>query len=579
MPILGAVSEGRDHIVRTNLSEWDRALGGRSSASQSIPQSLPPQQSFSNPFSSYTRRTGSGGRPASGTAAAGAAGADGQPIQVIISEAWSWSKFSRKMGSRLLYGVLIMTGLSVVLDQQGIIKSAGMGQGEVEPTSVTQTITFADVQGVDEAKHELEEVVEFLKEPAKFMELGGKLPKGILLYGPPGTGKTHLARAVAGEAGVPFFQMSGSEFDELYVGVGARRVRELFAAAKKRSPCIVFIDELDAVGSKRSMKDQSYMRQTLNQLLVELDGFSPSEGVILIAATNTPDSLDKALVRPGRFDRLVPVPLPDVRGRSQILKVHMRGVQVDPAVQPDIIARGTPGFSGADLANLINQAAIRASKLNNKHVTMPDLEWAKDKIIMGSERKSAVITDESKRLTAYHEGGHTLVALYTQGAMPLHKVTVIPRGDALGVTVMLPEADQSSVTRRELFARMDVSMGGRVAEEFIFGADDVTTGAHSDLQNATRVARSMVLHHGMSDKVGLQNFNDEDFENASPETKALIEREIKAMLEASYARAFDVLRTHKDELHLLAKALIEYETLTADEVRTVIKGGDLGAKK
>lgn len=344
---------------------------------------------------------------------------------------------------------------------------------------------------------------------------------------------------MAGEAGVPFFQMSGSEFDELYVGVGAKRVRELFAAAKKKAPCIIFIDELDAVGSKRSMKDQSYMRQTLNQLLVEMDGFTPSSGVILIAATNTPDSLDKALVRPGRFDRLVPVPLPDVRGRNQILKVHMKGVQFGPDVNPEIIARGTPGFSGADLANLVNQAAIKASKEARKAVDMSHLEWAKDKIIMGSERKSAIITPENKKMTAYHEGGHTLVALFTQGAMPLHKVTVIPRGNALGVTVMLPEADRNNYSRAELFAALDVAMGGRVAEELIYGADQVTTGASNDLENATRTARRMVLSYGMSDKIGLISWSEEDFARASPATKAAIEQEIKTMLEVCFCFIFN----------------------------------------
>ena len=328
--------------------------------------------------------------------------------------------------------------------------------------------------------------------------------------------------------------MSGSEFDELYVGVGARRVRELFAAAKKKAPCIIFIDELDAVGSKRSMKDQSYMRQTLNQLLVEMDGFAPSSGVILIAATNTPDSLDKALVRPGRFDRMVPVPLPDVKGRNQILKVHMKDVLFGNDVKPEIIARGTPGFSGADLANLVNQAAIKASKESSKSVNMTHLEWAKDKIIMGTERKSAVITPENKKMTAYHEGGHTLVALFTNGAMPFHKVTVIPRGNALGVTVMLPEADKNNYTRQELFASLDVAMGGRVAEELIYGAEQVTTGASNDLQNATRTARSMVLSYGMSDKIGLISWSEEDFARASPATKAEIEKEIKLMLEVFF---------------------------------------------
>ncbi|KAJ3161836.1 hypothetical protein HDU86_006607 [Geranomyces michiganensis] len=549
-----SVGEGREHWMRTDVAKWEKALGRRIS----------------------TPSAGNGSR-FSGSRGAGASTnttQNGAPIQVVLSEAWSWSKFVRKLSSKVLYAVLLMTGLSVLLDQQGIIKS-GMGGAEVEPNSLSESIKFADVQGVDEAKHELEEIVAFLKEPKTFMEVGGKLPKGVLLYGPPGTGKTHLARAVAGEAGVPFFQMSGSEFDELYVGVGARRVRELFAAAKKKAPCIVFIDELDAVGSKRSAKDQSYMRQTLNQLLVELDGFSTSEGVILIAATNTPEALDKALVRPGRFDRLVPVPLPDVKGRSDILAVHMKGVAVAPGVDTTTLARGTPGFSGADLANLINHAAIRASKDGAKGVRQRDLEWAKDKIIMGSERKSAVVTDHNKRLTAYHEGGHTLVALHTPGATPLHKVTVIPRGNALGVTVQLPEADKTSHTKRELQATLDVCMGGRVAEEIMFGPEEVTTGASSDLEKATTVAREMVLVYGMSDAVGRVAYGDHAWEAMSPGTKSLVESEVRSLLDASYTRATTLLKNHKEELHRLARALMEHETLDADEVRTVIKGGEL----
>ncbi|KAJ3275405.1 ATP-dependent zinc metalloprotease FTSH 4, mitochondrial [Terramyces sp. JEL0728] len=537
-PIIPPTSESRVHWMKTDMNQLQSAIDR------------------SQPNSQYASSN------------KGLLRKDEGPIQVVLSEAWSWSKFSRNIGTKLIYGVLLITGLSVVLDQQGILKN-GMNN-EVEPLTVGSTVTFNDVQGVDEAKHELEEIVAFLKEPSKFMELGGKLPKGILLYGPPGTGKTHLARAVAGEAGVPFFQMSGSEFDELYVGVGARRVRELFAAAKKRSPCIIFIDELDAVGSKRSGKDQSYMRQTLNQLLVEMDGFNSSSGVILIAATNTPDSLDKALVRPGRFDRLVPVPLPDVKGRQQILKVHMREVSFGPDVNIEIIARGTPGFSGADLANLVNQAAIKASKDQAKAVTMKELEWAKDKIIMGAEKKSAVITPKNKEMTAYHEGGHTLVALYTRGAMPLHKVTVIPRGNALGVTVMLPEADSSNYTKEELFASLDVAMGGRVAEELIYGAQNVTTGASNDLENATRTARGMVLTYGMSDNIGLISWSEDDFARASPATKAAIELEIKNMLNNSYARVTQLLKTRERELHQLAKALVEEETLDLEQVRKAI---------
>jgi ATP-dependent metalloprotease len=454
------------------------------------------------------------------------------PINIVVSEAWTWGGLTRKLAWMMLTFVLTMTGLSLLLDHQGMRSGTGsMTPKEVEPSQAT--IRFADVQGCDEAKQELEEIVQFLKEPRRFIDVGGKLPKGILLYGPPGTGKTHLARAVAGEAGVPFFHVSGSEFDELYVGVGARRVRELFAAAKLKAPCIVFIDELDAVGSKRSARDQSYMRQTLNQLLVELDGFSSSEGVILIGATNTPESLDKALVRPGRFDRHVPVPLPDIKGRSHILQVHMKGINVAEGVEVETVARGTPGFSGADLANLVNQAALRASKEKRTSITLADLEWSKDKIIMGAERKSAIITDESKRVTAYHEGGHALVALHTPGAMPLHKVTVIPRGQALGVTVQLPEQDQNSYSKKELLAMMDVCMGGRVAEELILGKEDITTGASNDLEKATDVARGMVMVYGMSDKIGPVSLagEREDSNKMSPEGRQIVEKEIRDMLE------------------------------------------------
>ncbi|KAJ3313063.1 hypothetical protein HDU76_002731 [Blyttiomyces sp. JEL0837] len=570
------LSEGRNHWVTTNLQEWEQALGSR----RYNGVSSSPSNSVGNFFGSGSRMSSSSSDPLREPGWGSQTSPDGkpEPIQVVISEAWSWSKFIRKVGSKLLYGLLLITGLSVILDQQGIIKS-GMAAAEVEPNTTQQPIKFQDVQGVDEAKQELEEVVSFLKEPKKFMEIGGKLPKGILLYGPPGTGKTHLARAVAGEAGVPFFQMSGSEFDELYVGVGARRVRELFAAAKKKAPCIVFIDEIDAVGSKRSSKDQSYMRQTLNQLLVELDGFSANEGVIFIAATNTPEALDKALIRPGRFDRHVPVPLPDVKGRSAILDVHMRGVQMAPGVDVNVIARGTPGFSGADLANLINQAAIKASKEGATGVRLADLEWAKDKIIMGSERKSAVITEQSKRLTAYHESGHTLVALYTPGAIGLHKVTVIPRGSALGVTVQLPETDKTNYTKKELLAMIDVCMGGRVAEELIFGADEVTTGASSDLEKASSVAKEMVMSYGMSEKVGLVAHKEDEMEKLGPATKSLIEGEVKGLLESAHGRTINLLKTHKDELHRLAKALMEYETLNSEEVKLVIKGGDLNSIK
>ncbi|KAJ3108961.1 hypothetical protein HDU97_009694 [Phlyctochytrium planicorne] len=560
-PLSSRPIDSKDHWLLTDVNEWERAIGGR------FPKA-----------SSSRGAVGSSSLNRSRTDRYGGAGEQRlEPIQVTIAEAWSWSKFSRKLLSRIVYGILLMTGLSVILDQQGIIKSAGMAAAEVEPHNLQNPVTFDDVQGVDEAKNELEDIVSFLKEPKKFLDIGGKLPKGILLYGPPGTGKTHLARAIAGEAGVPFFQMSGSEFDELYVGVGARRIRELFTAAKAKAPCIVFIDEIDAVGSKRNSRDQSYMRQTLNQLLVELDGFSSNEGVIFIAATNTPEALDKALIRPGRFDRHVAVPLPDVQGRAKILQVHMKGVTVTSEVDTNTIARGTPGFSGADLSNLINQAAIRASKEMAPGVRNEDLEWAKDRIIMGAERKSAVITEHSKKLTAYHEGGHALVAMYTAGADKLHKVTVIPRGSALGVTVQLPEADRTTHTKRELNAMIDVCLGGRAAEEIIFGSEEITTGASSDLEKASALAREMVTTYGMSDKIGLVSIRSEELEKAAPNTKLLIDTEMKMLLENGYSRASNLLKSHKEELHRLAKALIEYETLTFEEVKVVVKGGDLNS--
>lgn len=561
-------SEYQEHIAQANWPAIHRAVASQQRSSSGRPirvgtvgrifplspsSALPPLEQQGGPFSSSATK----------------------PIKIAISETWSWSKFTRQMASNIVVGLLFMTGISVLFEQQGILKG-GITSAEVEPLGDDgKIVTFDDVQGVDEAKQELEEIVEFLKEPQKFTKVGGKLPKGILLYGPPGTGKTHLARAVAGEAGVPFFQMSGSEFDEMYVGVGAKRVRELFAAAKKKAPCIVFIDELDAVGSKRNAKDQSYMRQTLNQLLVELDGFSANEGVIFIAATNTPDSLDKALIRPGRFDRHVPVPLPDVQGRTKILQVHMRNVASAKDVKPQMIARGTPGFSGADLANLVNIAALRASASSRSVITTDDLEHAKDKIMMGAERRSAVITEKNKRLTAYHEGGHALVTLLTPGATPLHKVTVIPRGTALGVTVQLPEEDQSNYTRRELLAMLDVCMGGRVAEMMVFGNDEVTTGASSDLEKASSVARGMVTRYGMSDLCGPVAIGDDDWSRLGGAARDRIEGEVKKMLEESQSRALSMLKKHRLELDRLAEALVEHETLTVDEVKAVIKGEPL----
>ncbi|KAG0360615.1 hypothetical protein BG005_010312 [Podila minutissima] len=503
------------------------------------------------------------------------AGNKGNPIYVVMDDSKTSKGYMlwrglRWLGITVTYAFCILTFLSLIFENSGLLKPAP-SQTEFEP-SADNNVKFTDVQGVDESKQELEEVVEFLKDPNKYNQLGGKLPKGVLLTGPPGTGKTMLARAVAGEAGVPFFFMSGSEFDEMYVGVGARRVRELFAAARARAPSIVFIDELDAIGARRNPKDQTYMKQTLNQLLVELDGFSQTEGVIIIAATNFPELLDKALVRPGRFDRHVNVPLPDVRGRMQILKHHLKNIHTSPNVDISVIARGTPGFSGADLANLINQAAIQASREGVTEVGIKQFEHAKDKILMGVERRSQVVTMESKKLTAYHEGGHALVALYTPGAMPLHKATIMPRGNALGVTVQLPDMDKDSFTRKEYMAQLDVAMGGRVAEEMIFGPDNVTSGCSSDIVHATRVAKMMVTHYGMSEKVGPVAHQEEDMAVLSTPTKQLIESETKSLIEAAQTRATLLLKTHKEELHRLAKALVEYETLTQEEIRRAIEG-------
>ncbi|ORZ18660.1 peptidase family M41-domain-containing protein [Absidia repens] len=501
------------------------------------------------------------------------------PVYVVVEEApgaMFW-KALRWIGVTFTYTFCLLTVLSLSMENSGLLKTTSSTQSEYEP-SQQQLVKFEDVQGCDEAKDELEEIVQFLKNPHRYTELGGKLPKGVLLTGPPGTGKTLLARAVAGEAGVPFFFMSGSEFDEMYVGVGAKRIRELFAAARAKSPSIVFIDEIDAIGSKRNPKDQSYMKQTLNQLLVDLDGFSQTEGVIFIAATNFPELLDKALVRPGRFDRTVNVPLPDVRGRIQILNQHMKTISMAPNVDVGVIARGTPGFSGAELANLVNQAAIQASREGAKEVGMDHLEFAKDKSIMGAERKSAVITDESKRLTAYHEGGHALLAYYTPGAMPLHKATIMPRGRALGMTIQLPEIDKDSYTKKEYIAQIDVCMGGRVAEVMIFGSDNVTSGAHSDIVKATDIARQMVRNLGMDEKVGCVNYSDEDMLQLSMETKLLIESAIKALVMDAEKRAIEILTTHEEELHRLAKALVEYETLTQEEIINVIKNKQIQRK-
>jgi len=506
-------------------------------------------------------------------AAAAANGGSRDPVHVVMSEPGVRSQLWKTVRFAGI-SFLLFSGASAMMEDRGISGGlAGLGgsKDQNEPVDASDT-RFSDVKGVDEAKAELEEVVSFLRAPEKFTRLGGKLPKGLLLTGPPGTGKTLLARAIAGEAGVPFFYASGSEFEEMFVGVGARRVRDLFASAKKKQPCIIFIDEIDAIGGKRNPKDQHYMKMTLNQLLVELDGFAPTDGVIVVGATNFPESLDKALVRPGRFDRHVVVPTPDVEGRRQILELYLEKIPMGPDILTATIARGTSGFSGAELSNLVNMAALKAAQDDKEEVSMADLEFAKDKIIMGAERKSAVISDSSKKLTAFHEGGHALMAIKTKGATPVHKATIMPRGQALGMVTQLPSTDETSISKLQLIARLDVCMGGRVAEELIFGADSVTTGASSDLDQATNIAHAMVTRYGMSDKIGPVALDLSDGLTVSTDTRRLVEEEVRIMLDASYKRTIKTLESHKVELHKIANALLEHETLSGDELNQVLKG-------
>ncbi|KAI0093664.1 P-loop containing nucleoside triphosphate hydrolase protein [Irpex rosettiformis] len=487
-------------------------------------------------------------------------GVPGNPIVVELSEKkGSWVPGIIRFSVLTLVSVfLLLIVFSVLMDNSGLIK-AGPRQMEFEPAQ-GKTYKFSDVHGVDEVKDELQEVVMFLKDPTNFTTLGGKLPKGILLTGPPGTGKTLLARAVAGEAGVPFLFASGSEFDEMFVGVGAKRMRELFAAARKKQPAIIFIDELDAVGGKRSQRESQYMRQTLNQLLVEMDGFLQNEGIIVIGATNFPESLDQALIRPGRFDRHIAVPLPDVRGRTQILKHHMQNVVSAPEADVMVLARGTPGFSGADLQNMVNMAAVQASREGATAVGLKHFEWAKDRILMGAERKSAYISDHVKKLTAYHEGGHALVSLFTDGAMPLHKVTCIPRGHALGYTSQLPLDDRYSRSFKEFLADIDVAMGGRVAEELVYGPENVTSGASSDLEHATRVARALVKRYGFSEKIGPVAFTDRD-EAISPQKLDEIEAEVRGLLKDGESRVETLLKEKELELHRVRSSHMDHDLL------------------
>jgi len=488
------------------------------------------------------------------------------------------------------FPMLLLIGVWIFFMRQ--MQSGGgkaMGFGKSRARLLTEKhgrVTFADVAGIDEAKEELEEIVEFLKNPQKFQQLGGRIPKGCLLVGPPGTGKTLLARAIAGEANVPFFTISGSDFVEMFVGVGASRVRDMFDQAKKHAPCLVFIDEIDAVGRHRGAGlggGNDEREQTLNQLLVEMDGFEANEGVILIAATNRPDVLDPALLRPGRFDRQVVVSNPDVVGREKILNVHIKKIRVGPDVDTRVIARGTPGFSGADLANIVNEAALLAARRGKRMVTMAEFEAAKDKIMMGVERRSMVMTDEEKRLTAYHEAGHALVAYFTPSSDPIHKATIIPRGRALGMVMRLPEGDRISVSREKLEGDLAVAMGGRVAEELIFGREKVTAGAASDIEQATKIARHMVTQWGMSDALGPVGYAENSQEvflgHAITQTKMIseataqkIDEEIRRIVEEGYQEARRILEEKIDLLHELAKALLEYETLTGEDIDRIMRG-------
>ncbi|NBX65494.1 MAG: ATP-dependent metallopeptidase FtsH/Yme1/Tma family protein [Proteobacteria bacterium] len=489
------------------------------------------------------------------------------------------------------FPMLLLIGVWVFFMRQMQGKNGGgvMGFGKSRARMLneeTKRVTFEDVAGIEEAKEELKEVVDFLKDPKKFQRLGGKIPKGALLVGPPGTGKTLVARAVAGEAGVPFFSISGSDFVEMFVGVGASRVRDMFEQGKKNAPCIIFIDEIDAVGRHRGAGlggGNDEREQTLNQLLVEMDGFEGTEGVIIIAATNRPDVLDPALLRPGRFDRQITIPNPDVKGREKILKVHARNVPLARNVDLSVIARGTPGFSGADLANLINEAALLAARRNKRVVGQEEFEDAKDKVMMGAERRSMAMSDDEKKLTAYHEAGHAVVTLHEPQSDPIHKATIVPRGRALGMVMRLPQGDRLSLKRDKLLADLAVAMGGRVAEEIIFGADKVTTGASGDIRMATDMARRMVTEWGMSDKLGMIHYgaNQEEVflghsvtqsKNMSEHTAELIDIEIKRLVQDGYERAKHLLTTHLDELHKVAQGLLEYEMLSGDEIKALLRG-------
>ena len=490
----------------------------------------------------------------------------------------------------LPFALLIGLWLFIMHRMQGGGRGGAMGFGKSKAKLLSERhdqVSFEDVAGIDEAKEELEEIVEFLRDPSRFSRLGGKIPKGALLVGPPGTGKTLLARAIAGEAGVPFFTISGSDFVEMFVGVGASRVRDMFEQAKKNAPCIVFIDEIDAVGRSRGVGyggGNDEREQTLNQLLVEMDGFEANDGVIIIAATNRPDVLDPALLRPGRFDRQVQVPNPDIKGREHILVVHAREMPISPDVDLRVIARGTPGFSGADLANLVNEAALMAARVGRSFITMEDFENSKDKVMMGSERRSMVMTDDEKELTAYHEAGHAIVGISVPQHDPIHKATIIPRGRALGLVLSLPERDQISVTITQFKSKIAMAMGGKVAEELVFGSNNVTSGAASDIQQATRIARAMVTQFGMSDAVGNIDYANEQQSflgpysqgpSASEDTQGLIDAEVRRIVDEGYEVARKILTRRRKDLKAIAEGLLEYETLSGDDIAKLLAGEQL----
>ncbi|GLI96070.1 ATP-dependent zinc metalloprotease FtsH [Methylocystis echinoides] len=559
---LSQLHEGRVHDVTISGQEIIGHFGDNRAFQTYAPPHTNVSQKLLNSHVEVTVRAESGGVRFWGTALT-----IGLPIVLVAIWAYLWR--------------LSQTG------GLGGLQSTGLGTSKAKLfTEMAGKVTFEDVAGVDEAKEDLQEIVEFLSDPGKFQRLGGRIPRGVLLVGPPGTGKTLLARAIAGEAGVPFFSISGSHFVEMFVGVGASRVRDMFDQAKKNAPCIIFVDEIDAVGRHRGAGlggGNDEREQTLNQLLVEMDGFEANEGIILIAATNRPDVLDPALMRPGRFDRQIQVPNPDFIGREKILKVHARKVPLALDVDLKVVARGTPGFSGADLMNLVNEAALLAARRSKRIVTKQEFEDARDKIMMGAERRTLSMTEEEKKLTAYHEGGHALVQLTVPGAMPIHKATIIPRGRALGMVQGLPERDQVSQTFEQLTAMLAIAMGGRVAEELIFGHDKVTSGAASDIQQCTRVARAMITQLGFSDKLGTVAYAEpqqEQFlgyslgrqQSLSEATQQTIDAEVRRLVQEGYDKARQILTEKRSQLDTLANALLEFETLTGDEMRGLHQG-------